>query len=474
MAILALPTELLLSIGEQKCLTRKDHWSLVLVSKTFSVIFIRVLYKEVRLKFPQHELIPKSRQSFKFALGEAILQAVLERLDNSPHLKACVRKCSIDNLICRDRYKSLVIDEYYREGLLDPVFTLIRQFINLNSIYISNSFLPTERMLYLARHPGLRSIDLKATTTYNKAKLRAKLNITTLATDRDYLDPFVRSLTFGGSLVHLSLPTLSLDTLWIAHATANQPMVPSLKSLVVNTPRGEGFRFFAYTPNLVRLVFLDESKNMYGHVGDLKNVLPKLGTIKCSYLLLPYLTEGRPVTSISLSCNIRDSHSVMSRYFGSRVPVRRLYAELYNGDIREFFLYIIANNIEVEELAVRYMPMDTKDCESHVPFFQTENRSNIAKDIRNVRAAWFPLLKRLIHIRILQVIYKWRALEDFNLSSDDFDREGKACEELRAEGCPNISKVCFNTKFVWNFRQDLGSWEREDWQEDGPLLLVDI
>lgn len=363
MAILSLPNELLLAIGEQQCLTRTDHWSLVLVSKSFSTIFMRVLYKEVRLKFPQRDLIPDSCPLSSFALGDPILQAILERLDSNPRLKACVRKCQIDNLICWNRPCSPTTDNRRLEWMLDPLFTLIGQLIHLKSICLYHSSIPAEWMLYLARQPSLKLIELSDTDVYNEPSHDGSFNIVALSSSGRSFDFFIRTLTFSGALVQLCLPNIPLQALTIAYSSSKGPILKALKSFAIGVFGTEGFRFFACTPNLTRLEFMDKFKHPYipQYVGEWGKVLPKLETIRCQSILLSLFTRGRPVTSISVDQGNFYGILAMPKYFGSDVPVRKFHAE-FCDDVPQLLAYIVANNSEIEELAVLYRKLSHTSC----------------------------------------------------------------------------------------------------------------
>lgn len=96
--------------------------------------------------------------------------------------------------------------------------------------------------------------------------------------------------------------------------------------------------------------------------------------------------------------------------------------------------------------------------------------------MRNVVANWFPLLKRLTCLQILQLQYKvdqenW---DYYIISLVLYHEEQNACKELRAEGCPNIAKVCFNPETIWSFSQNRGLWEKEEWSKRTPLVLVEV
>lgn len=371
MPILSLPTELLLSIAEQECLTRVDHWALVLVNKQFSIIFLQLLYRSIRIIFPLPAIIPKSYSpSSKFAVGDPTLQSILERLDKYPHLRACVRKCRIENLTCRNRYYAPALEKLHPEWVLDPVFTLIGQFINLNSISFFNTYIPTECLLYFARHPVLRlSFELRNAWSYNAAWPEGAFGATVLENDRDILDSFTSALTFGGSLTHLSLPKLSLGTLTAAHAFCKRPVLESLVSLVLSSHGEDGPSFLACTPNLIRLEFLDdEPRSRDSEEWD--SVLPKLETIRCSFENLLRFTKGRSITSIAFIEGIRYGleHGMpietgVAKHFGSDVPVRRLYVGFCTF-LREFFFYVVNNSAGIEELEVVCTWMNHKDCES--------------------------------------------------------------------------------------------------------------
>lgn len=94
--------------------------------------------------------------------------------------------------------------------------------------------------------------------------------------------------------------------------------------------------------------------------------------------------------------------------------------------------------------------------------------------MQELTALWLPRVKHLTRLRVLRLQYLEERSGDAILSSEDLEEEQRACEELRAEGCPNIIKVCFNPRTVWTFCQVRGQWEREDRPKDRPLFVVKI
>lgn len=373
MSILSLPTELLFAIAEQECVTRKDHCSLIRVNKAFFAIFAQILYRDILIKLPLHApVLECSLESSKFAVGDPILQAVLERLDNNPHLRACVRKCRIENLVCQHRYYPPPQEKPHPESVLDPLFTLIGQFIHLDSIYFSNTYIPIKWMLYLARHSKLRlSIELSHADTYNEAEVETlpggSFSATALTSHEVSLDYFARSLAFGDSLVHLRLPKLSLGTVTAAHESSGKPVLESLRSLVIGNFVDNGFLFLAYSPNLLRLEFLDDLTPISDprYAEDWNRVLPRLETIICHYVLLLYFTSHRSVTSIFVNYGIPYNPTPLPRYFGSNVPIRRLYVGCC-ANVGQFLSYLVDHNTEIEELAIIYQTFNRRSCEFNI------------------------------------------------------------------------------------------------------------
>lgn len=132
-------------------------------------------------------------------------------------------------------------------------------------------------------------------------------------------------------------------------------MLESLRSLVTGQFDEQGVRLFACTPRLVRLEIVHRSRDLSApdHTEKWNQVLPRLETIKCHYLLLLLFTSGRPVTSISINSSIRYVFLGMPKYFGSNVQITRLYIGIF-PQVEELLLYMAETNAEVEELGIIY------------------------------------------------------------------------------------------------------------------------
>lgn len=372
MAILSLPTELLLAIGEQECLTRDDHWSLTLVNKKFFVVFIHILFREIRIQIPQRDSIPNSRLS-KFTVRGPILQRIVERLESSPHLKAWVRKYRIRHLIHRNRY-------YPHRGslvwLLDPLFLFIRELIHLDLIYSSEACMPTEWILSLARWPGRSTIELSGTYIHDETLSDPSFNTTALTSYDHFLDPLTLCLTFNTALIHLCFPHVSLEALTDAHVSANSPILKLLKYLCIRELGDAGCQFFTCTPNLIQLEFVGgdgvEYIPIYSKEWD--RVLPRLKHIKCRYMVLPGITRDRSVTSIWLR-DVVHYPLITPKYFGSNVTVTRLCVDSCYP-VSKFLSYIVAHNIKIKGLIVTHQEMDRTSCESCIPLLSNIDELN--------------------------------------------------------------------------------------------------
>lgn len=201
-------------------------------------------------------------------------------------------------------------------------------------------------------------------------------NTIALETDSPSFNPFTRSLMHGGSLVHLSLPQMDLT---FDHEFRDRPIFTSLKSLVVGGLPDKSLLFFSCTPNLVRLEILESySYKLPPKASEEWNqVLSKIECIKCDYVLHPRLTRNRRVTSLALGLDFYLPAIFTSKYFGSRVPIRKLCIGPYTK-VSVLLSFIIDNNSEIEELAILYLEDAYNKCELLIPLL-IKRKSKLGK-----------------------------------------------------------------------------------------------
>lgn len=87
---------------------------------------------------------------------------------------------------------------------------------------------------------------------------------------------------------------------------------------------------------------------------------------------------------------------------------------------------------------------------------------------------WFPHLKRLSRLRVLGLQYPVQMYNNLIPLSEDLEEERDACEDLRAGGCTDITKISFNPVIAWIRCQNVSLWKQEEWPKDNPPVVVEI